>query len=76
VTIEHAVTVFVDQFLQRDPRRRKMNTWLLDAAAYRKRPYALASVAALAGKPGWSLLKDVAHPMQRLHIVLQGGTSE
>src|ERR1700682_2358320 len=42
----------------------------------RKRAQALTPVASLTREPLGALLQDVAHPVQRFHVVLERGTPE
>ncbi len=76
VPVEHAAAVFVDELTQRDARRSEVHARLLDAAADRERAQSLPAVAAVAGKPRRPFLENVAHPVQRLHVVLERGTAE
>ena len=76
VAFEHAAAVLVDELRQRDAGGREVHARLLDAAAHRERAQPLAAVAALAGEPLRPLLEDVAHPVQRLHVVLERGPAE
>src|SRR6185503_19122538 len=48
----------------------------LDASADGEGSHTLPPVAALAGKPSGAFFEDVAHPVQRLHIVLERGPAE
>ena len=48
----------------------------LDAARHRERAQALAAVPAVRGEPVAALLEDLAHPVQRLEVVLQRRPAE
>ena len=58
------------------PGRRQVDARLLDASAHRERAQSLAAVPPVAGKPVRPLLDDLAHPVQRLHVVLEGRAAE
>ena len=49
---------------------------LLDAAADRERSQPLAASPAWRGEPGRSLFEDLAHPVQRFHVVLERRPAE
>src|SRR5262245_8947104 len=53
-----------------------MDARLLHAAADRKASESLASIPAMTGKPGRAFLDDLAHPMERFHVVLECRTAE
>src|SRR6188472_4739584 len=62
--------------MQRNAGRSEVDAGLLDAAADRERAQSLSAVAAVAGKPRRPFLDNLAHPVQRLHVVLERGTAE
>ena len=76
VAVGHAAAVFVDQLAQGDAGRREVHAGLLDAARDRERAQALAAVAAVPANQSRALLEDVAHPVQRLEVVLQRRPAE
>ncbi len=61
---------------QRDAGGREVHARLLHPSAHRERPQPLAAVAAVAGEPLGPVLEDGAHPVQRLHVVLERGPAE
>src|SRR5687767_1061670 len=74
--VEHAAAVLIDKLLQRDAGRREVDARLLDAPAHREGAQPLAAVTAVAAEPLRALLDHVANPVERFHVVLQGGTPE
>ena len=73
---QHAAAVLGDQFAHRDARRREMDAGVRNAPRNGERAQTLAAVPALAGEPFRAALQDVAHPVERLHVVLERGTAE
>src|SRR5205814_9811659 len=55
---------------------REMRAWLLNPAGNRARAQALAPVPPMRGEPGSALLDDLAHPVHRLHVVLERRPAE
>ena len=76
MAIEHPAAVFRAQLLHRDAGRRKVYAGLFHAAAHREGAQALAAVAAVRGEPVGAFFQDFAHPVQRLHVVLERGPVE
>ena len=76
VTGHHAAAMLLDQLLHRDPGRRQMNARFPHAARNRKGTQTLAPVTALRSKPLGAFLEDLAHPVERLHVVLERRATE
>ena len=76
VALEHAAAVFIHQLAQRDSGRREMHARLLHPSGNGERARAFAPMAALGGEPRRAFLHDLAHPVHRLHVVLERGTAE
>ncbi len=76
VAILHPAAVFVDQLLHRDAGGRQVHAGLLHAPRHRERAQALAPVAPVLREPFGAVLEQVAHPVQRLHVVLERGPAE
>src|SRR4051812_35252581 len=53
-----------------------MDARFLDASAHRERSETLSSLPAMAGKPTRTALEDLAHPVQRFHVVFEGRPAE
>ena len=53
-----------------------MHAGLGDAARHGKRPQSLAPVPALTGEPRSAFLEDLAHPVERFHVVLERRPAE
>src|SRR5687768_8810225 len=53
-----------------------MHPWLLHPAGDGERAQAFPAVPALRGEPLRALLDDLAHPVHRLHVVLEGRPAE
>ena len=73
---QHAAAVLVDQLLHGDARRREVHAGLVDAARHRERAQPFAAVAAVRCEPLRALLDDLAHPVQRFHVVLERRPAE
>src|SRR5438132_13402220 len=73
---QHAAAVLVDQLLERYSCRGQMDAGFLHAAGHRERAQALAPVAPLRREPWRALLDDLAHPVHRLHVVLERRAAE
>ena len=76
VAFRHATAVLVDQLAQRDAGRGQLHARLLHPAAHAVAAQPLAAVAALAGEPLGAALQNLAHPEQRLEVVLQRRAGE
>ena len=76
MAVRHAAAEFVDQFAHGDAGGRQLDAGILDPAGHRKAAEALALVAALRGEPGHAFLDDVAHPEQRLDVLLERRAAE
>src|SRR4029079_479326 len=76
LALDHAATILVDQFACGDTGRSNHHTGLLHAAGDREAAEPLALAAALRGHPPGALLDDVAQPIERLDVLLQGRTAE
>ena len=74
--VDHAAAEFLDQFARGDAGRRQHHARLLDAAGDREAAETLALMAALRGHPVGALLDDVAHPVQRLDVLLERRAAE
>ena len=72
----HAAAIFLDQLARGHARGREHHAGLLDAAGDREAAQALALAPAVRGEPGGALLDDVAHPVQRLDILLERRAAE
>ena len=53
-----------------------MHARFVDTARHRERAQTLAAIAAVRGKPIRTFVEDVAHPVQRLHIVFERRVAE
>ena len=76
VAVRHAAAIFLDQLARGDAGRRQLHARLLHAAGDREAAQALALVAAVRGEPRRALLDDVAHPEQRLDVLLERRAAE
>ena len=76
VAVLHAAAILIDELAHRDARRREMDAGLGHASGHRERAQPLAAVATLSGEPRGALLQDLAHPIQRFHVVLERGPPE
>src|ERR1700734_3970483 len=76
VAVGHAAAELVDQLAYRDAGRRKFHARILDPAGHRKAAEAFALMAALRRDPLRASLDDVADPIERLDILLEGRAAE
>src|SRR5262249_29509483 len=76
VTRLHAAAIFVDQFAHGDAGRCQHHARLVDAAGDREAAETLALAPAMRREPSGALLHDVAHPVERLDVLLERGTTE
>src|SRR6185503_5724865 len=76
MAVLHAAAEFLDQLARGDAGRRYHHARLFHAAGHREAAEALALLAALAGHPGRALLDNVAHPIERLDVLLERRTAE
>ena len=76
MTIGHAAAIFLDQFARRDAGRRQHDARLLHTARHREGAEAPALAPPLAGEPFGAALDDVAHPIERLDVLLERRTAE
>src|SRR5208282_556243 len=76
VALRHAAAIFLDQLVRGNAGGSELHARLLDAARDREAAQSLASVTALAGEPGRTLLHDVTNPVKRLDVVNERGAAE
>ena len=74
--LEHAATVFVDQFACSDAGRRQLDPRLTHPTADAEAAQAASAVSTESAEPGGASLEDVAHPEEGLEIVLKRRPSE
>ena len=76
VSLLHAAAVFVDQLAHGDAGRREMDARMLHAARHRKRAQSLAAMTSLGREPVGAFFDNVAHPVERFHVVLERRPAE
>src|SRR6516164_11152608 len=76
MAVGHAAAEFVDQFAHGNASRRELDAWILHPARDRKAAEAFALMSALRGKPIDAALDNIAHPKQRLDILLKRRATE
>ena len=76
MAVLHAAGIGLDQFADGHACRRDLHAGILDAARHREAAEALVAFLALRGEPCRAALDDVAHPVQRLDVLLERRTAE
>ena len=76
MTLGHARAELVDQLLRGNAGGRELDAGLLHAAGDGEAAQSLALTPAMGAEPAGALLDDVAHPEQRLDVLLQRRPAE
>src|SRR5262249_37503834 len=72
----HAAAILLDQLARSDAGGSEHHARLVDAAGDREAAEALALAPAMRGEPGGALLHNVAHPVERLDVLLERWATE
>src|SRR5262249_23693054 len=76
VPLLHAAAILIDQLARAHARRREHDARFLDPPRHREAAQALALAPPVRGKPLRALLHDVAHPVERLDVLLERRATE
>src|SRR5262249_58487520 len=76
VALLHPAAIFLDQLARGDAGGRQHHAGLLDPARDRETAQPLALMPSVRGEPLRALLDDVAHPVERLDVLLEGRAAE
>src|SRR5205823_11980124 len=76
VALLHPAAIFLDQLARSHAGGRQHDARFLDAAGDREAAEALALATAVRGEPLRAPLDDVAHPVERLHVLLERRPAE
>ena len=76
MALQHPAAIFLDQLARGDAGGRQHDARFPDAAGDREAAQPLALAPAMRGEPPRALLHDVAHPVERLDVLLEGGAAE